>query len=141
MAEIKNRLNGQDVEDAIRQCKTDRDPRELLFVYGRCLVHFAVDPDLIYVTTHLVGQKTRFLPINRGKFGGAGNAGVPPTRKGYATAYLRRLGRAKTVSEANPGHSSSCGEGRRREGMTFAGFRRFWAVAPNKNSSLAPFGP
>ncbi len=87
-AELKNPLSGQDVEDAIRQYKTDRDPREPLFAYGRCLAHFAVDPDLVYVTTHLAGPKTRFLPFNRGKFGGAGNPPVPPTRTGYATAYL-----------------------------------------------------
>jgi type I restriction enzyme R subunit len=87
-AELKNPLNGQDVEDAIRQYKTDRDPREPLLAYGRCLGHFAVDPDLVYVTTQLAGPKTRFLPFNQGKFGGAGNPPVPPTRKGYATAYL-----------------------------------------------------
>jgi type I restriction enzyme R subunit len=87
-AELKNPLNGQDVEDAIRQYKTDRDPREPLFAYGRCLAHFAVDPDLVYVTTHLAGIKTRFLPFNQGKFGGAGNPPVPPTRRGYATGYL-----------------------------------------------------
>ncbi len=86
--ELKNPLNGQDVEDAIRQYKTDRDPREPLLAYGRCLAHFAVDPDLVYVTTHLAGAKTRFLPFNQGKFGGAGNPPVPPTRKGYATGYL-----------------------------------------------------
>ena len=44
-AELKNPLNGQDVEDAIRQYKHDRDPREPLFAYGRCLAHFAVDPE------------------------------------------------------------------------------------------------
>jgi len=87
-AELKNPLTGQDVEDAIRQYQHDRDPREPLFAYGRCLAHFAVDPDLVYVTTHLVGTKTRFLPFNRGKFGGAGNPPVPPTSRGYATAYL-----------------------------------------------------
>jgi type I restriction enzyme R subunit len=87
-AELKNPLNSQDVEDAIRQYKTDRDPREPLFGYGRCLAHFAVDPDLVYVTTQLAGARTRFLPFNRGKFGGAGNPPVPPTRNGYATAYL-----------------------------------------------------
>lgn len=87
-AELKNPLNSQDVEDAIRQYKTDRDPREPLLAYGRCLAHFAVDPDLVYVTTHLAGPRTRFLPFNQGKFGGAGNPPVPPTRKGYATGYL-----------------------------------------------------
>src|SRR5437867_3350318 len=87
-AELKNPLNSQDVEDAIRQYKTDRDPREPLFAYSRCLAHFAVDPDLVYVTTQLAGPKTRFLPFNQGKFGGAGNPPVPPTRSGYATGYL-----------------------------------------------------
>lgn len=87
-AELKNPLTGQTVEDAMRQYKTDRDPREPLFAYGRCLAHFAVDPDLVYVTTHLQGTKTRFLPFNQGRFGGAGNPPVPPTRPGYATSYL-----------------------------------------------------
>jgi type I restriction enzyme R subunit len=87
-AELKNPLNAQDVEDAIRQYKTSRDPREPLLAYGRCLAHFAIDPDLVYVTTHLRGLETLFLPFNQGKFGGAGNPPVPPTRKGYATSYL-----------------------------------------------------
>ena len=87
-AELKNPLTGQEVENAIRQYKTDRDPREPLFAYGHCLAHFAVDPELVYVTTHLAGPDTRFLPFNRGRFGGAGNPPVPPTRTGYATAYL-----------------------------------------------------
>ena len=87
-AELKNPFCGQDVEDAIRQYKTDRDPREPLLAYGRCLAHFAVDPDLVYVTTRLLGPRTRFLPFNRGKFGGAGNPPVSPTSSGYATAYL-----------------------------------------------------
>jgi len=87
-SELKNPLTGQNVEDAIRQYKNDRDPREPLFTYGRCLGHFAVDPDLVYVATHLVSHATRFLPFNQGKFGGAGNPPVPPTKKGYATSYL-----------------------------------------------------
>src|SRR5207245_393571 len=87
-AELKNPLNGQTVEDAIRQYKTDRDSREPLLAFGRCLAHFAVDPELVYVTTHLAGPKTRFLPFNQGKYGGAGNPPIPPTRKGYATEYL-----------------------------------------------------
>ncbi len=87
-AELKNPLTGQTVEDAIKQYKTDRDPREPLFAYGRCLAHFAVDPDLVFVTTRLLGPKTRFLPFNQGKFGGAGNPPVPPTQKGYPAAYL-----------------------------------------------------
>ena len=87
-AELKNPLNGQDVEDAIRQYKNDRDPREPLFAYGRCLAHFAVDPELVFVTTRLAGPQTRFLPFNQGRFGGAGNPPVPPTREGFPTDYL-----------------------------------------------------
>ena len=87
-AELKNPLTGQTVQDAIRQYQRDRDPREPLFAYGRCLAHFAVDPDLVYVTTHLTGPQTYFLPFNRGKFGGAGNPPVSPTQSGYATSYL-----------------------------------------------------
>jgi type I restriction enzyme R subunit len=87
-AELKNPLNAQTVEDAIRQYKTDRDPREPLLAYGRCLAHFAVDPELVFVATRLAGPKTVFLPFNQGRFGGAGNPPVPPTQKGYATRYL-----------------------------------------------------
>ena len=87
-AELKNRLTGQTVEDAIRQYRTDRDPREPLFAFRRCLAHFAVDPDLVYVTTQLAGPQTYFLPFNQGKFGGAGNPPASPTQTGYATSYL-----------------------------------------------------
>ena len=87
-AELKYPLTGQDVRDAMRQYRDDRDPREPLFAYGRCLAHFAVDPELVTVTTQLAGPKTRFLPFNRGRFGGAGNPPVPPTRTGCATDYL-----------------------------------------------------
>ena len=87
-AELKNPLNGQDVEDAIRQYRNDRDPREPLFAYGRCLAHFAVDPEQVFVATQLVGPRTRFLPFNRGRLGGAGNPAVPPTQPGFPTDYL-----------------------------------------------------
>ena len=87
-AELKNPLTGQTVADAVRQYRTDRDPREPLLAPGRCLAHFAVDPDQIFVTTRLAGRETSFLPFNQGKFGGAGNPPVPPTRTGYPTSYL-----------------------------------------------------
>ncbi len=87
-AEIKNPLNGQNVQDAITQYRNDRDPRQPLFAHRRCLAHFAVDPELVFVTTRLAGIKTRFLPLNQGRFGGAGNPPVAPTRAGYPTAYL-----------------------------------------------------
>lgn len=84
-AELKHPLTGQDVQDAIRQYRFDRDPKQPLFAFGRCLAHFAVDPDLIYLTTHLQGPRTRFLPFNQGRNGGAGN---PPSWNGFATSYL-----------------------------------------------------
>jgi type I restriction enzyme R subunit len=84
-AELKNPFKGQNVEHAIKQYRSDRDPREPLFSFGACLSHFAVDPDLAYMTTHLQGNKTRFLPFNQGKNGGAGN---PPSAFNFSTAYL-----------------------------------------------------
>ena len=87
-AELKSPWKGQNAGDAIRQYKDDRDPREPLFAYGRCLAHFAVDPEQVFVTAQLAGPKTRFLPFNRGNRGGAGNPPVPPTRGGYPSDYL-----------------------------------------------------
>src|SRR6185437_9282494 len=87
-AELKNPLTGQNVQHAIRQYQTDRDPREPLFAFGRCLAHFAVDADLVYMTTHPQGAKTVFLPFNQGRQGGAGNPPASPTAGGFATAYL-----------------------------------------------------
>ena len=84
-AELKNPLKGQTVENAVAQYRHDRDPKEPLFAFGRCLAHFAVDTDLVYMTTHLRGVKTRFLPFNKGYKEGAGN---PPNPHGFSTAYL-----------------------------------------------------
>ena len=75
-AELKNPLSGQRVQHAMTQYKKDRDPKEPLFQFGRCLGHFAVDPQWVYFTTHLQGEKTQFLPFNQGKYGGAGNPPV-----------------------------------------------------------------
>jgi type I restriction enzyme R subunit len=85
--ELKNPLTGQTVQDAIRQYQTDRDPREVMFEFKRrTLVHFAADPDLVYMTTRLAGSATHFPPFNRGCENGAGN---PPDEQGrHRTAYL-----------------------------------------------------
>jgi len=87
-AELKNPFTGQNVKHAITQYRRDRDPKEPLFTFGRCLAHFAVDPELLFVTTRLEGKRTRFLPFNRGKYGGAGNPPPSPTAGSYATSYL-----------------------------------------------------
>jgi len=84
-AELKNPLAGQNVQNAINQYRHTRDPREPLFLFGRCLAHFAVDPELVYMTTRLQGPATEFLPFNKGRGTGAGN---PPSMDGFATAYL-----------------------------------------------------
>ena len=84
-AELKNLLTGQDVRDAMRQYSDTRDAREPLFRFKRCLAHFAIDTELVYITTELAGSRTVFLPFNQGWDGGAGN---PPSRTGIATGYL-----------------------------------------------------
>ena len=85
-AELKNPLTGQRAADAVRQYKEERDGRDLLFAFKqRALVHFAVDPDEVWMTTRLDGQETRFLPFNRGNNHGAGN---PPVAGSCKTHYL-----------------------------------------------------
>ena len=83
--ELKNRLTKQTVDDAVQQYRRDRDPRELLFQFGRCMVHFAVDDQEVRMCTHLQGKDSWFLPLNKGFNDGAGN---PPNPKGLKTAYL-----------------------------------------------------
>jgi type I restriction enzyme R subunit len=85
-AELKNPMSGQNVGHARQQYRTDRDSRERIFEFKkRSLVHFAVDPDEVYMTTRLDGKKTFFLPFNLGDGTGAGN---PENPDGYLTAYL-----------------------------------------------------
>ncbi|MDP8265668.1 MAG: type I restriction endonuclease, partial [Candidatus Aceula meridiana] len=83
--ELKNKLTKQTVQDAIWQYKRDRDPKELLFQFGRCAVHFAVDDHEVWMCTHLKGKSSWFLPFNKGYKDGAGN---PPNPQGIATDYL-----------------------------------------------------
>ncbi|MEO8767124.1 MAG: type I restriction endonuclease [Nitrosospira sp.] len=83
--ELKNSLTKQAVSDAITQYQTDRDPRELLFQLGRCIVHFAVDDSEMAFCTHLTGKSSWFLPFNQGWNSGAGN---PPNPHGLKTDYL-----------------------------------------------------
>ena len=83
-AELKNPLTGQGVEHAILQYRKYRNPNNrTLRRVG--MVHFAVDPYLVSMTTHLAGKQTRFLPFNRGHDLGAGN---PPNPDGHPAAYL-----------------------------------------------------
>ena len=79
--ELKNSLTGQTVTDAEKQYRTDRDPREPLFQFKRCLVHFAVGNEKVSMTTHLQGDGTRFFPFNKG-------IENPVNPEGHKTAYL-----------------------------------------------------
>ena len=78
--ELKNQLTGQNIRNAENQYRFDRDPKEKLFNFQRCLVHFAVDNDNVSMTTKLSGSKTRFLPYNKD---------IPnPKTNGYKSEYL-----------------------------------------------------
>jgi type I restriction enzyme R subunit len=83
--ELKNKLTKQTVADAVEQYKRDRDPRELLFQFKRCAVHFAVDDHEVKMCTDLKGKDSWFLPFNKGYNDGAGN---PPNPNGLQTDYL-----------------------------------------------------
>lgn len=83
--ELKNHFTGQTTADAVEQYKKDRNPRELLFSFKRCIVHFAVDDQTIQFCTKLCGKASWFLPFNKGYRDGAGN---PPNPEGIMTDYL-----------------------------------------------------
>jgi type I restriction enzyme R subunit len=89
--EAKNLLTGSTFRHAERQYRTDRSPAgEPLLTFKRgALVHFALDEDNVSMTTRLQNGKTRFLPFNRGRDGGAGNPDVPGE---FRIAYLYRDG-------------------------------------------------
>lgn len=82
-AELKNEMTGQNVEHAKAQYRNDRDKREKLLSFKRCLAHFAVDTSLVYISTKLNDSKTFFLPFNKGYKGGAGNPKIEEKHKTY----------------------------------------------------------
>jgi type I restriction enzyme R subunit len=83
--ELKNSLTKQTAQDAVEQYKRDRDPRELLFGFGRCMAHFAIDDQVVRFCTRLQGKASWFLPFDQGYLDGAGN---PPNPGGLKTDYL-----------------------------------------------------
>jgi len=90
--ELKNSLTKQTVEDAVEQYRRDRDPRERLFDFGRCVVHFAVDDGEVRMCTALRGKGSWFLPFNKGANDGAGNPpNVGPHGGGLKTDYLWKV--------------------------------------------------
>ncbi|WP_430592509.1 type I restriction endonuclease subunit R [Humidisolicoccus flavus] len=85
--ELKNNITNQTVEDAVQQYQRDRDPRELLFAFGRTIAHFALDDQRARFCTELKGASSWFLPFDQGFNDGAGN---PPNPGGVMTDYLWR---------------------------------------------------
>lgn len=84
--ELKNAWTGQTAKvHGQNQYKFKRDTTQPLLQFGRCLVHFVVDTDEVYMTTKLAGADTFFLPFNLGHKHGKGN---PPNAFGHRTAYL-----------------------------------------------------
>ena len=79
--ELKNQLTGQSVNHSKKQYQRDRDPKEPLLRFQRCIVHFCVDNDEVWMTTRLSGDKTRFLPYNK-------DIKNPPNPNGYKSHYL-----------------------------------------------------
>lgn len=87
--ELKNNLTGQSTANAAAQYRRDRSPKEPLFRPGRrAIVHFALDSETVEMCTWLAGDRSRFLPFNRGN--GKNGAGNPPNAHGYRTEYLYR---------------------------------------------------
>ena len=85
--ELKNNITKQTVDDAVQQYQRDRDPRELLFAFGRTIAHFALDDQRVRFCTQLKGKSSWFLPFDQGFNDGAGN---PPNANGVMTDYLWR---------------------------------------------------
>lgn len=83
--ELKNDYTDQTYENAIKQYRTERDPKELLLLKKRCAVHFALDDCQVWMCTALAGKDSWFLPFNQGKDGGAGN---PVIKDDTMTSYL-----------------------------------------------------
>jgi type I restriction enzyme, R subunit len=144
--ELKNPLTNQTVDDAVRQYRLERDPRERLFEFKkRALVHFAVDPDNVQMTTRLAGDATQFLPFNKGVDDGAGN---PPDAQGrsYRTAYLweETLGRdslmdllARFMHLQVEERFASDGKKVKKEAMIFPRYHQLRAVRSLVDAAVA----
>lgn len=84
--ELKNAWTGQTAKtNGIKQYRQNRDPKQPLLQFGRSIVHFTMDTDEVYMTTHLKGLETSFLPFNKGCNFGKGN---PINPAGHRTAYM-----------------------------------------------------
>jgi len=124
--ELKNSLTKQSTADAVRQYREDRSPRDLLFSFKRCMVHFAVDDRTVMFSAQLAGKASVFLPFNKGYRGGAGN---PPNPAGLMTDYLWQdiLTRAK-LSRIIEGYAQLVKETDKREKMIFPRYHQLDCV-------------
>jgi type I restriction enzyme R subunit len=90
--ELKNPLSGQYVQNGIRQYQNDRDPKEKIFSFARCMVHFAADTEQVYMCSELKGKASSFIPFNKGQNDGKTQppfgAGNPVNPNGLKTYYL-----------------------------------------------------
>src|SRR5690554_2201899 len=87
--ELKNQWTGQNAKiHGQQQYKTQRDVKQPLLNFARCIVHFAVDTNEAYMTTKLNGKDTFFLPFNKGNNHGKGNPPIPEGEIGHKTNYL-----------------------------------------------------
>ena len=90
--ELKNPLSGQYVQNGIRQYQNDRDPKEKMFSFARCMVHFAADTEQVFMCSELKGKASFFIPFNKGLNDGKATppfgAGNPVNPYGLKTHYL-----------------------------------------------------
>lgn len=88
--ELKSNSQGQNYENAIKQYRTSRNPKDRLFLFkAGCLVNFAMDTEEVYMTTQLAKEKTFFMPFNMGKGEGVNSgAGNPEFPDEYSVSYM-----------------------------------------------------
>lgn len=90
--ELKNPLSGQYVQNGIRQYQNDRDSKDKIFSFARCMVHFAADTEQVFMCSELKGKPSFFIPFNKGLNDGNAippfGAGNPINPKGLKTHYF-----------------------------------------------------
>ena len=88
--ELKNPWTHQTAKyDGQKQYKsTERNPKETLLNFGRCLAHFTMDKDEVFFTTRLNLDKTYFMPFNKGLPNGQGAGNPVNAEGGYKTSYM-----------------------------------------------------
>ena len=132
--ELKNQLTKQNVDDAVYQYQHDRSPKELLFQFTRCMVHFAVDDAQVKFCTRLLGKESWFLPFNKGYKDGAGN---PPNPDGLMTDYLwKRILTKEMLSRIIENYAALIEEKDEETGKT-----KYKQIFPRYHQLMAVEGP